>query len=203
MNLTTLTELKDFIFTRLREDAEDPTFWTEPEINSFINLGYKSMFEGSDAYIKIANIALENANSLYNLPLDFIKEIIVGCAGIDITENKKEITDIDTANLGTPDGWAYFGANQIILNPVNNVSGNLVFTYRAYPPPLTKASDKPIILYTALIEGIIFYTLHQCFDKEGDGQNLKASNLNLEKYLRAKATFTLFIENRRPTPGTR
>lgn len=189
-----LGSLISFIYSKLREDEANPDFWSKEVIISTINSGYKEFCGLLDIQLKEVDITLREGKSIYSIN-DAILELL-GVYGLI----QKGYSTFDISATGTPKYWDKFGLRTMKVSPTPTSAdeGNKIkMLGRSFPGELEENEDA-LPNDQDLLLCIVYYVLWNCFDTEGDGQNMIKATYYSNKFEERKRRLLLKIENSKP-----
>jgi hypothetical protein len=185
----TLSAMRSDVRTHL--DEATASFWTDAQLNSFINDALRDIARRTETLQKIATIAVTAGTRNYTMPTD-----IVRCHRIEFDPGPgsgplypleaRQFFELDsiwgvtqTQTRAFPDYYALFGfppSLQIYLYPVPAQVGNLnVFYYRL---PAVAASDSDVL---DIVEGwwdlITLFAEYQALRKDADPRFAEAKDV--------------------------
>lgn len=155
MSVQTLAQLRTAV--RQRADMVNSTFITDAELNSYINNSIAELYDlilqkyGNDYFVSSSNISLVVDQEAYNLPADFLKVL-----GVDLQIASNDWITLKPFMFAERNRYTstslrgYYGAsfyryrlrgNQIIFNPVPNVTNTVRVWYVPRPTTLTLDAD--------------------------------------------------------------
>lgn len=179
MSVQTLAQLRTAV--RQRADMVNSTFITDSELNGYINNSIAELYDlilqkyGNDYFVSSSNFNLVSGTDSYTLPADFLKLI-----GVDLALASNDFITLKPFMFSERNRYTstslrgYYGAsfyryrlrgNNIIFNPIPNVTNQITVWYVPRPTTLTSDSDT-FDGYNGWEEYVIVDAAIKCLQKE-------------------------------------
>lgn len=148
-----LSEMRDYIRRVLNEDGESSGFYSDTELNSYINEAYKELVRIypvvglGDLYELSSTQSYTSTTGIETLPSDFDRTLYVKYGDVYCTIlsylNSVARNDNTWFTASSTEPTAYFSTTNLYVTPTPSASTTIILGYIAVPTVLSADADEP------------------------------------------------------------